>query len=194
MKTAVLIDYIDAWHRAGEAFRIPREDAHFDAVRAAETLVRRSRFDGLDLTSIRIHHGVTPRDVDPPLFVRDVTRGRHWKDADPRVEVLARSYAPPRHDPEGWSIDKGMATAVALDASLLLVRRDVDHVIVLTHREQLLAAAQFIRGRRHPDAPGLEWGAWQAPWFRYTVPRCDGVGHISLYQADFDACRATHHS
>lgn len=194
MRTAVLIDYIDAWHRAGEAFRIPREAAHFDAVRAADALVRRSRFDGLELTSIRVHQGVVPKDVSTAIFRRDVARAGSWRDADPRVKILPRSFAPPNHEPNSKSIDKGMAAAVALDASLLLLRREVDHVIVLTHREDLLAAAELIRGRRHPDAPGLEWGAWQAPWFRYTVPRCDGVGHISLYRADFDACRATHHS
>lgn len=191
MRAVVLIDYPDVRRNAKRAFRIANDDeTHIDPLCCAALLVARSHVPELMLEMVRVHHAI-PHHRDHPGDARiERARMRDWVAADARVELRRRTLRVPRHNPQAKPQDKGIATAIALDASLLLMRGHADHVIVFSHREHLVALGEVVRDRRAPGRSGLEFAAWRSEVFRTTVPHVKGVGNQMLRESDFERCRA----
>jgi hypothetical protein len=190
VKTAVVIDYHDACARAGEAFDVHGADAQFDPVRGAEILVTRSRVGASAvLERIVVHHALPERRFDRDGFRREQQRAERWRTTDPRVATELRSARLPRHAPDERPEAKAVATAIALDVSFLLERGECEHVIVLSHREDLLALSQILAARHAPELPGLEYASWRSKTFPIRVPETGPLGNILLLRHDFDACQ-----
>jgi hypothetical protein len=190
VRTTVVIDYHDAWTRAGEAFGLDAREAQFDPVCCAETLAGRSRVAGAAvLERVVVHHPIPERQFDRAGFRRGQQRAERWREADPRVATQIRSLRLPRHDPDGTPEAKGVASAIALDVAFLLERGEAEHVIVLSHRADLIALSAAVRARTQATVPGLEYGSWRSRSFRITVPNFGALGNVLLLRHDFEACQ-----
>jgi hypothetical protein len=189
MRAAVVIDYPDVRSNARRAFAVTDvNDAHIDPVRCAELLVARSHAGVvLELTAIHVHHAIPDRHHNPGDARLERVRIRGWRAVDERVVVRRRGLRVPGHDPGAPGQDKGVAVAVAIDASLLATSPKAEHVIVFTHRPDFIVLAELARERRLP--PGLEFASWQSAAFRIKVPVTERIPNITLYREDFEQCR-----
>jgi hypothetical protein len=192
MRAAVVIDYPDVRRNAKKAFGADDQTSHIDPMHCAELLVSCSRWrDTVTLDSVFVHNAIADRRDSPGDARVERARARRWRESDPRVRTRLRGLRVPRHAPSLPPEDKGIATAVALEASLLLSRGDADHVIVFTHRRDFVALGEIASARRVPGPAGLEFASWQGPRFRVTVPSLPRISNLTLSSEQFEACRAT---